>query len=199
MITHRLKLRRFTSADAENIYHLDNDAEVMRYNNGGIKTARSIIENKILPTMTTADEEKSCLGFWAVENLINDEFMGWASLRFVSDVIDPETIPFATIGYRFNKRWWGQGFATEAMTKLLDCGFAEACVEQVEATTYEENLGSIGVMLKLGMHFTNKFRYTEEKLLDSDTTHVDVAEIWDGFDVRYTLTKNEWREHRIKQ
>ncbi|MFT4713797.1 MAG: hypothetical protein ACI8W1_002290, partial [Candidatus Azotimanducaceae bacterium] len=37
------------------------------------------------------------------------------------------------------------------------------------------------------------------KLLDSDTTHVDVAEIWDGFDVRYTLTKNEWRGHRTNK
>lgn len=182
-------------ADADNIYQLDNDAAVMRYNNGGIKTARSIIETKILPTMLAPSEEMSCLGFWAIENLSNNEFMGWVSLRFMPEVSTLGTTPFATIGYRLNKCWWRQGYATEAMKKLLDCSFDQNSIEQVQATTYEENLGSIGVMLKLGMRFTNKFKYTEDELLGSDTTHQDEAEIWDGFDVRYTLTRREWQEH----
>jgi RimJ/RimL family protein N-acetyltransferase len=47
--TERLILRRFTSADVDNLYHLDGDPEVMRFLTGGQGTPREEIEDDILP------------------------------------------------------------------------------------------------------------------------------------------------------
>ena len=41
--TPRLRLRRFTAVDAEHLFALDNDPEVMRYLNGGVPTPRSVV------------------------------------------------------------------------------------------------------------------------------------------------------------
>jgi RimJ/RimL family protein N-acetyltransferase len=48
--TERLKLRRFTDDDVENLVELDSDPDVMRFINGGRPTARDEIENEVLPT-----------------------------------------------------------------------------------------------------------------------------------------------------
>ena len=185
--TDRLLLRRFTNDDLEHIYQLDNDPEVMRYNNGGISTPLDIIATEILPTMLPTDTEQPYLGFWAVEDLSDNMFIGWVSLR-------RDSTTSATIGYRFVKASWGQGFATEAMGRIVSMAFENTKLISIEATTYEDNLASIRVMEKLGMHFKEKFRYTEEKLKASDTTYTDSLEIWDGFDVRYVLYKESWQD-----
>jgi RimJ/RimL family protein N-acetyltransferase len=58
-----------------------------------------------------------------------EQFLGWVIFRYdnseeVSDD-DKSTIrTTSTIGYRFMKAFWGQGFATEA--RLLDYGFGQS-------------------------------------------------------------------------
>jgi hypothetical protein len=53
---------------------------------------------------------------------------------------------------------------------------------------------------KLGMPFSEKFRYTEDQLQSSESTHhLDDVVIWDGFDVRHTLTKEDWLAHRSRK
>ena len=41
--TERLVLRRFTEADADNLFDLDGDPEVMRFLTGGKPTPREVI------------------------------------------------------------------------------------------------------------------------------------------------------------
>ncbi len=201
--TERLQLRRFSSDDVDNIYLLDNDPEVMRYNNGGISTSRATVETKLLPTMLPQGADNAFLGFWAVESKTNGGFLGWVSLRLDMEGQKPigglSSAITGTLGYRFVQSSWGNGFATEAVTKLLDMGFDRTSLESVQATTYEENLASIRVMQKLGMLFVEKFRFTEDDLGKSDTTFTGETGIWDGFDVRYSLTKQDWLSHRSKQ
>jgi RimJ/RimL family protein N-acetyltransferase len=47
--TDRLVLRRFTSADADNLVSLDADPDVMRFVTSGVATSREEVENEILP------------------------------------------------------------------------------------------------------------------------------------------------------
>ena len=42
-------LRRFTEADADNLFDLDGDSEVMRFLTGGKPTPREVIRNETLP------------------------------------------------------------------------------------------------------------------------------------------------------
>ena len=43
--SERLVLRRFTEGDAENLFDLDSDPEVMRYLSGGTPTPREVVQN----------------------------------------------------------------------------------------------------------------------------------------------------------
>ena len=64
--TDRLVLRRFTSADADNLVSLDADPDVMRYITGGISTSREEIENEVLPAFLGYYQRYEGYGFWAV-------------------------------------------------------------------------------------------------------------------------------------
>lgn len=187
LTTERLVLRRFTDADADHIFALDNDPDVMRYLNGGTPTSRDVIENQILPTFLHYDANQPGLGFWAVEPIASDEFLGWVSLRLTDDVPGE-----AVLGYRFCKATWGKGYATEACRGLIEKGLADMGVERVIATTYQDNVGSQRVMEKLGMTLVRRFRLTLEDLGQSDTYQSDGDDLWDGDDLEYAVDKREW-------
>ena len=60
--TERLILRRFTGADIDHLFALDNDPEVMRYLNGGEPVTREVVEHEILPQFIKASEGDDLLG-----------------------------------------------------------------------------------------------------------------------------------------
>jgi RimJ/RimL family protein N-acetyltransferase len=57
----------------------------------------------------------------------------------------------AEIGYTFNRRYWNNGYATEAASALLQRAFTVLNVHRVVATCDTRNVGSRRVMEKLGM------------------------------------------------
>jgi RimJ/RimL family protein N-acetyltransferase len=185
--TERLVLRRFTEADVDHLFALDNDPEVMRYINGGTPTPREVIENDILPGFIHYDERGPAYGFWAAVVKITGDFVGWFSFRPKKDT--PHEIE---LGYRFRKIAWGKGYATEGAQALIHKSFTELGVQCVVATTYEENLASRRVMGKIGMTFRRAFRPTPEDLMNSDTSYTTFDEVWDGDDVEYALERSDW-------
>lgn len=187
--TERLRLRRFTSADADHLFALDNDPEVMRYLNGGAPVPRHVIEQKILPRFVQIDPTRPAFGFWAAELKVSGEFVGWFSIRPL-----PENPHHAALGYRLVRAFWGRGLATEGVRGLINTGFTELGLARVVATTYEHNLASRRVMEKAGLTLVRRFRLTVEDLQGVDTFHTDVAEVWDGDDVEYALEKTAWEK-----
>ncbi|MEM8769116.1 MAG: GNAT family N-acetyltransferase [Pseudomonadota bacterium] len=191
LVTQRLRLRRFTSLDEDNLVELDGDPAVMRYLTGGSPTPRAVIRNEILPLFMSADPKAPSLGFWAAEPLAEREFLGWFSLRLDADESDS-----ASLGYRLKKRVWGQGFATEGSRALIRAAFAEGHIERLRATTYEDNAASISVMQKLGMRFARSYRMTDDDLQAVDTSRTEDVERFPGLDVEYVLERSDWPEHR---
>jgi RimJ/RimL family protein N-acetyltransferase len=182
--TPRLHLHPITFADAEDLFALDNDSEVMRWLNGGIPTSRETFDMKILPIFLERNNAHPLFGFWAIESNATGEFLGWVSYRTIN-----EAKTEVALGFRLKKSAWGYGYAPEAARKLIDKGFAESNVECVSATTYEKNLGSQKALEKLGMKLVRRFRYTEAELAGADTFHSDANELWDGNDLEYQLLK----------
>lgn len=190
--TERLLLRRFRDADAQNLFELDNDSEVMRYINGGTPTAFEVIRNELLPSFVRYDKRFQQVGFWAIESkAAQDElasaFLGWVSLRVADD--EPRE---AQLGYRLHKVAWGKGYATEAARALIDAGFEHLPIERIIATTYEENVASRRVMEKVGMSLARRFRITTDDLSSTDTYHASTLDLWDGDDLEYALTRMDW-------
>jgi RimJ/RimL family protein N-acetyltransferase len=188
--TERLILRRFTESDADDLFDLDNDPEVMRYINGGTPTPRDIVRDEILPVFLHYDDRYPGYGFWAAVEKATAGFLGWFSFR-----PSERDLRQAILGYRLRRAAWGMGYATEGARALIRLGFAELGVQRVVATTYEDNLASRRVMEKLGMTLVRRFRLTPEDIARADTYHAVSLEVWDGDDVEYALVRAD-REQR---
>ena len=186
--TERLLLRRFTDDDADNLFELDSDPEVMRFLSGGEPTPRTVIEHDILPRFMHVDERFPGFGFWAAMEKASGDFIGWFSLRPVDDS-DPLE---AGLGYRLRRASWGRGYATEGARALIRLSFTELGVTRIIATTYGENLASRRVMEKAGMTFVRTFRLATADLKRDATYDAASQKLWDGEDVEYAIcrTKN---------
>lgn len=186
--TERLWLRRFTEADVDDLFALDNDPAVMRFLNGGTPTPHDVIARDFLPLILGYYERFIGYGFWAAIEETTGAFLGWFSFR-PRDEAHPEV---AELGYRLNRVAWGQGYATEGARALLRHGFTVLGVERVYATTYQDNLASRRVMEKVGMTLMRAYRLTPADLAAKNSFHNPSAEVWDGDDVEYLLSKADW-------
>lgn len=191
--TERLILRRFTPDDADLLVALDSDPEVMRYLSGGPATPREVIEREILPSFIHSYERHG-YGCWAAIQKSSGNFLGWISLRPRDGAQDE-----ASLGYRLHRAAWGQGYATEGARALLRRGFAELGTRRVLATTYEENHASRRVMEKLGLTLVRAYRLTPADLAATGTFDSADQEPWDGEDVEYAITREEWARQQAAE
>ena len=187
--TARLTLRRFTPEDVDHLVALDSDPEVMRYLNGGAPTPRAVIEGEILPGFMRSYAAGAPFGVWALIERASGAFLGWVSLR-----PDRARAREATLGYRLRHAAWGQSYAPEAARALLASAFRDPTLQRVTATTYQDNHASRRVMEKLGMTFARAFRYDPDALPTGSATYVQDGAAWDGDDVEYALTRDEWEQ-----
>ncbi|MFG1813206.1 GNAT family N-acetyltransferase [Kribbella sp. NPDC049174] len=146
METERLRLRRFTAADAGLLTELDSDPEVMRFLTGQ-PTARDEVESVVLPEILRVYDEHPGLGTFAAEQKSDGVFIGWFGLQPTGD---PQTVD---VGYRLNRTAWGKGYATEGTKALIDKAFGELGMARVIADTMAVNHRSRAVMRRSGLRF----------------------------------------------
>jgi ribosomal-protein-alanine N-acetyltransferase len=77
---------------------------------------------------------------------VDGQLIGGAELRVVSAANRR-----GEIGYVLGRRWWGQGYATEAAGLLVRFGFENLGLHKVTATCHPDNTGSARVLTKVGM------------------------------------------------
>jgi [ribosomal protein S5]-alanine N-acetyltransferase len=143
--TDRLILRTFTTGDAALIYELNLDPDVTRYTGDPVKDldhAQQILEQVILPQYALYNH-----GRWAVHVKPDLEFIGWCGLK-----ARPERNEI-DLGYRFLKKAWGKGYATEAAWASLNYGFEKLHLPRIVGRAMPQNTASIRVLEKCGMKF----------------------------------------------
>jgi RimJ/RimL family protein N-acetyltransferase len=91
--------------------------------------------------------DKTGTGLSAIELRETGELIGQGGLilQFV------QGIPKLEIGYHFIRRFWGQGYATEAAIASRDFAFENDLAETVVSLIHPENLRSQAVAKKSGM------------------------------------------------
>ena len=141
----RLILKPATIQDSSHFLNLNSDPDVVRYTGDNsfrnFLEAENTIKEKILPQFNLYK-----MGRFSVF-LKDGTFLGWCGLKY-----HPETNEI-DLGYRFKKKYWGKGYATEASKLSLDYGFNELGHKRIIAKTMPDNIGSIKVMQKIGMTF----------------------------------------------
>jgi RimJ/RimL family protein N-acetyltransferase len=178
--TERLVLRRFTEADADNLFELDSDPHVMRFLTGGKPTPRDVIRNETLPRFLRYYERSEGLGYWAAIEKSTGAFLGWFEFRPPEGGGPGEV----ELSYRLRKSAWGRGYATEGSRALIRKGFTELGVRRVVASTMAVNTASRRVMEKAGLTLARTFHQSWP----------DPIEGAEHGEVEYALTKAEWEQ-----
>ncbi len=176
--TARLVLREFDASDVGNLTELDSDPEVMHFLTAGRPTPRVEIEHVVLPHWLTYHERGSGFGFWAAQERVTGQFLGWFHLRPGEGHTDLEP----ELGYRLRRSAWGRGYATEGSRALVDMAFERLGVERVLAETMAVHVASRRVMEKAGMHLVREFRADWPVRIPGDE--------WG--DVEYAIDRRDW-------
>lgn len=142
----RLILREFHLDDAGTFYLLNNNKEVMRYTGDrpfkNIEDAQELIK-------TYPNYKRDGYGRWTVIEKSSNKIIGWCGLK-------NQPGEYVDLGYRFLQEFWGQGYATEAAQACIAYGFDALNLHEIVGRTAIENLASIRVLEKIGMHFWKK-------------------------------------------
>lgn len=148
--TNRLYLREFAIDDAEDLFQLNLDPEVIRYT--GDAPFKSIEESRLF--LQHYDHyQKYGFGRWAVFNKTDNFFMGWCGLKY------SEAKNEYDIGFRFFKKHWNQGYATESSKFCIDIGFRKFKMESIVGRAMKMNLASIRVLEKVRLTFHKAFDF----------------------------------------
>jgi ribosomal-protein-alanine N-acetyltransferase len=142
--TPRLYLLEMTPDDAASAYLLNLDPEVIRYT--GDDPFESIEEAKAFLESYSSYRTYG-FGRWGVILKETDEYLGWCGLKYT-----PELDEF-DIGYRFMKKFWGNGYATEAAEACLEVGFNQFNMKTIVGRALPENGASIRVLEKIGLSY----------------------------------------------
>lgn len=142
----RLLLRPVTELDIAKIHLLNSNEEIARFNTSeipeSIEETKAILENWILEN----SKENTQRFTFAIELKNDTQFIGLIGIN-----LGRIKYKNAEVWFKFDTKFWGKGFATEALKEILKFGFADLKLHRIEAGCAVENIGSIKVLEKVGM------------------------------------------------
>ncbi len=159
--TEHLRIGYFNDDHADALWALDNDPEVMRYIGpyqlADVEAYRSLIRM----WRERYDEQLPGFGFWPAHEKESLAFVGWFHLRPASLYRFAKEVDYAAgdhdLGYRLHRVFWGQGWATEGSRAMVRHAFDTMHTPRVVSVALKENVASIRVMEKLGMHRVGEY------------------------------------------
>ncbi|WP_316529310.1 GNAT family N-acetyltransferase [Kitasatospora brasiliensis] len=185
--TRRMRLRRFTEADVDDLAALHGHPDVMRRIDDGRPVPRVAVERQLARFLAEYDGLPSDHGCFVAAEKSSGAFLGWLSLRPAASV---GLTGGTELGYRVLPSVWGRGYATEGARALVRHAFAELDVERIVATTMTVNAASRRVMEKAGLSLVRTF-------FEQWPEPIEGAE---HGDVEYAITRETWtRQHDHEQ
>jgi len=156
--TDRLILRELLPEDAYGMFDLDSDIDVHQYL--GKNPVKSINQSIADIEFIRKQYVDNGIGRWAVIEKDTNTFIGWAGLKLTTNEVNNH-INYYDIGYRFIKKFWGMGYATESAFAAIDYGFEQMGLKEIIGIADIENDGSINVLEKCGLKKVEQFIYNQ--------------------------------------
>ena len=172
ILTPRLLLRPLQPADRDDMHRMEQDPVVMLHLNGGLPTPLEPVDPDSSPYLMPRGGEPEVRAVVVRED---GAVAGWVGL-----FLDGET---AEIGYRFFRRHWARGYATEAASAVIADAFERLGVVRIKALTMAVNTSSRRVMEKLGM------RHTQTHFVEWSNPLPGAEQ----GEVEYVLERQDWR------
>jgi RimJ/RimL family protein N-acetyltransferase len=151
--TDRLILREYTEDDFDALYEILSDAETMQHYPEPYdeKMTRRWIDWNI------QNYKQYGFGLWAITLKETGQFIGDCGLTIQK--IDGESLP--EIGYHINKKYWQQGYGSEAARAVRDWAFKNTEFDCLYSYMRSSNIASYSTALSVGMSKIKEF--TDER------------------------------------
>lgn len=144
--TSRLHFSQVSIDDLNNIHELLSLAETDKFNTSGIPETIEVTEKIIKDWLTGQNAKPQASYIFCLYLVDTKEFIGLIALN-----IGKPNYQTAEVWYKIHVNYWAQGYATEALTKLIDFGFNDLYLHRIEAGCAVENIASIKVLEKTGL------------------------------------------------
>jgi len=177
--TEHLILREIVVDDADAMFTIMSDLEVMRYYGAPMRSREEAV--KRANAIRAAFQERNIV-YWAIVEKAGGNFVGSGGFW---RIVKPDFR--AHIGYELARTWWNRGFMTEAVSAMLKFGFETIGLHSIEAGIHPDNIGSRRVLEKLG--FVRE-GYFHEKYFDTERN---------GFidEAVFSLLRADWEKNSV--
>ncbi len=161
--SERLIFRKFSIDDADDLLILRTDNEVMRFMD--VPRFQSVLDSEKWIKETWESFEKQDGITWVIIDKSSNTFAGYFGFwRMIPEHCRAE------IGYALKPSFWGKGYMTETLRKMMEYGFHNINLHSIEANVNTENGNSIKALEKIGFqkeaHFKENYLFNG-KFLDS--------------------------------
>jgi RimJ/RimL family protein N-acetyltransferase len=150
--TERLVLRPLTLVDAPAVQRLAGDREIADTTLSVPHPYEDGMAETWINTLAPAFERGESAVF-ALTRADGGELLGAIGLAGIN-----RRHSHAELGYWIGKRFWGQGFASEAAAAMVNYAFGELGLHRVYAMCFSRNPASARVMQKAGLTFEGRRR-----------------------------------------
>jgi len=170
----RVRVRRFTEADAGALFGMYSHPEVMRYWSRPAMT--DVAEADALIRKILEDYETGANLPLVIERSSDNAFVGNCTLHHFH-----EACRRAEIGYSLARAYWGRGYMHEALQALVSHAFGRLDLNRLEADIDPRNVASARSLERLG--FVKEGHLRERWIVNGE-----VSDTW-----LYGLLRSDWR------
>ena len=149
----RLWFRELRASDAQNMFELYSDPQVLRY--VGETPMRHVDQVREIIEDIRRQYQDFGVGRLATLLKSTNEFIGWAGLKYIAEINGRKDN--YDLGYRFLRRHWGKGYGTESAKAFVAFGFNEMQLARMSGYADVAHPVSINILEKCGLQFTNTF------------------------------------------
>ena len=144
--TQRLYFRQVSTDDVNNIHELHSLPETDKFNTLGIPETIQVTEKVINEWLIGQNAKPQTSYIFCLDLVDTKQFIGLIALN-----IGKPYYKTAEVWFKIHKDFWSKGYASEALTKLIDVGFNDLALHRIEAGCAVENIASSKVLEKVCM------------------------------------------------
>lgn len=145
--TKRLRLRAPRYSDLNDMFEMDLNEDVQKYLFVSIeRTAENLekasLRKRLKESIKSGDPKGGSA--WAIEVTTTGHFIGMISLELA------QSINKMALSFRLKPEAWRQGYATEAVSAVVDFSFKKMMFSELSALVHPDNIASQRVIEKSG-------------------------------------------------
>ena len=149
-LTERLLLREFTKQDVDAVAEFRKDPRYLEYYYRPPYTREECVRF-VEKCIAWSKESPRCKFQLAITDRSNGVLLGDCGVR--TESMESRR---GDIGYELSPVYWGQGFASEAVRSILQVGFEDLELDEIEARCVVANKRSVRLLHRLGFEETER-------------------------------------------